>query len=80
MRRSETDVEEEGQTQPACTNCSRVIRLGEDTITAERGVIGPRGNVPLDRPLTFCSDDCVSSFFNGTPAEDLPEVLRREPY
>ncbi len=63
-----------------CEHCNRNIDFGEDLITTEKAVSGPRGIVPLGEIRLFCSEKCVSDFFNGTPADDLPEVPRRIPY
>lgn len=63
-----------------CECCDRNIDFGADLITAEKAVSGPRGIVPLGEIRLFCSEKCLSVFFNGTPADDLPEVPRRVPY
>ncbi len=63
-----------------CDNCQVNIDLGVDLIKTEKAVSGPRGIVPLGEILVFCSEGCVSVFFNGTPADDLPEIPRRHPY
>ena len=57
-----------------CTECHREIDLGHDVITVEKGVTGPRGVVPLGKVNVFCSGQCVSAYFDGTAASDLPEV------
>ena len=44
-----------------------------------RGVIGPRGVIPLDEEQHFCSDECVSEYFNGDPTEGLPKLPPRIP-
>ena len=62
-----------------CAECHREIDLGHDLITAEKGVTGPRGVVPLGKVNVFCSEECISKYFNGQPSDDLPEVPRRIP-
>lgn len=62
-----------------CYNCRRQIDLGRDLITAEKGVSGPRGIVPLGDIKIFCNDKCVKQYFNGEPDENLPEIPRRIP-
>jgi hypothetical protein len=68
------------QKEMCCENCQSTISFGSDLITTEKGVNGPRGIVPLGEILVFCSEKCVSDFFNGTPADDLPGIPRRIPY
>ncbi len=62
-----------------CSECHREIDLGHDIITVEKAVSGPRGIVPLGDVATFCSEQCVSAYFDGTPASDLPEVPFKVP-
>ena len=62
-----------------CNSCQRAIDFGHDLITAEKGVSGPRGIVPLGEIKVFCSEQCVSNYFNGILSDDLPEILRRIP-
>ena len=62
-----------------CTECHREIDLGHDLISAEKGVTGPRGVVPLGKVNVFCSEECIRIYFNGQPSDDLAEVLRRIP-
>jgi hypothetical protein len=42
-----------------CSTCHREIQHGEDVLALERGVIGPRGYIPLDEPQYFCSEHCL---------------------
>lgn len=62
-----------------CANCQKVIELGRDTLMVEKGVIGQRGPIPLSEPLHFCSESCVSNYFNGVPDEDLEKLPPRIP-
>ena len=62
-----------------CDECRSELPLGGDVIKAERAVHGPRGVIPLGEVMTFCSEECVSRFFDQEPGRDLPEVHRRIP-
>ncbi len=62
-----------------CSECRRSIGYGGDIITTEKCVSGPRGIVPLGERLVFCSEECVSSYFNGADLGDLPKVPPRIP-
>ena len=70
---------EKDQRRFVCANCNTEIQFGKDIWTNERGVIGPRGIVPLGNVKVFCGEKCISEFFNGEPASDLPEVRFRVP-
>lgn len=48
-----------------CDNCRREVEYGKDVITVSRGVVGPRGVIPLDEEQRFCSEECVSSYFDN---------------
>ena len=61
-----------------CENCRKTVEYGRDVITASRGVIGPRGVIPLDQEHHFCSEECVSSYFNGD-SKDIPRLPPRIP-
>ena len=63
-----------------CENCNRNIDLGEDLITTEKAVSGPRGIVPLGEISLFCNEKCISDYFNGLASDDLPDIHRRIPY
>ena len=52
-----------------CAYCRQPIHLGTDCWQATKGVLGPRGFIPLEG-LVFCSEPCLSTYFNGT---DDPE-------
>jgi len=57
-----------------CANCQGELRLGDDCILVQPGVIGPRGFVPLDEGLCLCNHVCAEQHFNGNdhPPEKLP--------
>ena len=47
-----------------CEYCRREIQLGEDLWTLEKGVIGPRGVVPLGKVIVFCREEHLKKFFD----------------
>ncbi len=68
----EEDFEDtETQKRRRCIGCDREIRLGEDCITVNNGVIGPRGFVPLGETIYLCNQTCCENHFNpdATPVE-----------
>jgi hypothetical protein len=60
-----------------CARCHRLIHLGEDVVCVERGVVGPRGVVPLGDAKHFCGESCLTRFYydNGS----IPTRPRRVP-
>ena len=72
-------LEEEEKTDHRCSNCRKEIHLGKDLLVVERGVLGQRGPIPLGKIRVFCSEDCVSNFFNGIPDSTLPKLPPRIP-
>ncbi len=62
-----------------CDYCKSEIQYGRDVISVEKCVNGPRGVIPLGDTYTFCSEACVSQFFDDEPLGDLEEVPRRIP-
>ena len=72
-------MEEKEQQEFQCAECERKIEYGRDVITVEKGVVGPRGVIPLDEATTFCGEECVGNYFNGTPNPDLPKLPPRIP-
>lgn len=58
-----------------CPECGRELAYGDDAISLQRGVIGPRGVVPLREAEVFCSDACLEASFDG----DAEAVSRRIP-
>jgi hypothetical protein len=59
------------QTEPTyCAMCRGELGQGMDVHSLTRGVIGPRGFITLEEPLLFCSDDCLSAYYNGADKED----------
>ena len=73
-------MQQEDKTEKvACDNCRTPIDLGQDLITTEQCVHGPRGIVPLGKITTFCSERCVRKWFGDDPVERLPDVAFRIP-
>lgn len=62
-----------------CENCQKRIDLGNDVITTESCVLGPRGIVPLGNTAVFCSRKCVAQFFDDEPTDGLIQVENRVP-
>lgn len=62
-----------------CDYCEKRITYSQDIISVERCVLGPNGVIPLGEVLTFCTDACVSRYFNHDPVSDLPPIPRRIP-
>lgn len=62
-----------------CSECRRSIDYGRDAIATEACVNGPRGLVALGEKLVFCSEECVSHFFNGSDLSELPSMPPRIP-
>lgn len=58
----ENDWNSEEKRHP-CAECERDIRLGEDALLVEEGVVGYRGLVSLEKPLWFCGVRCMAVFF-----------------
>ena len=71
------------KTQPQrpvkCDQCRKKVEYGRDVITVERGVIGPRGPIPLDEKACFCSEECVANYFDREPRGNLPVLPPRIP-
>jgi len=62
-----------------CDNCRRKVEYGKDVLSVNRGVIGPRGVISLDDESRFCSDECVSSYFDKDPKNALDVLPPRIP-
>ncbi len=62
-----------------CAECRKKLELGEDVLTVESGVLGPRGIVPLEEPLVFCSALCMIGQFSGRPSDEPTQLPRRVP-
>lgn len=69
----------QGQEPLRCDYCKGEIFLGRDVVRVEKSVNGPRGVIPLGEAFTFCSEACVSRFFDREPIDDLPEIQPRIP-
>jgi hypothetical protein len=62
--------------EKTCANCKQELDIGVDAIRIDEGVIGMKDFVPLDKTLFFCSEDCISSYFD---LGILPSVPKRIP-
>jgi len=62
--------------QRLCAHCQRQIQLGEDVLTLRQGVVGPRGLVPLEKPIWFCDGECAARYFSD---EEIVQLPRRIP-
>ena len=59
-----------------CSQCRKKLELGVDMINVEKCVVGPRGIVPLGEQEHFCSEKCLTDFYNDI---DIPQIDRRIP-
>jgi len=51
-----------------CKACGRKLNQGADIVALQEGVLGPRGFIPLEELVFFCSDVCLSRLC-GSDAE-----------
>lgn len=70
------EIDESPRKFSRCARCRSNIEYGEDLYTVEFGVMGPRGVVPLEAPLVFCSRECVVRHFQD---EEDASPLRQQP-
>jgi len=54
-----------------CARCGAVRRYGDDLVAVTRGVLGPRGFVPVEEPELFCGEGCVAGSLQKEPVEKL---------
>ncbi len=45
-----------------CTKCHAKMRQGGSALRLEEGLMGVEDFVGLDKPLIFCSEDCLAEF------------------
>ena len=62
-----------------CAHCREEIDYGKDVLSVEEGVAGPRGFVPLEEKLFFCSEECLRDYYDKVDLSKLPKVKRRVP-
>jgi hypothetical protein len=55
---------------PRCAYCRTQLALGTDVLAVTRGVVGPRGFIPLEEPVLVCSEVCLARY--AEPVEDGP--------
>ena len=74
MTDNQTPNEHDGKEteEVRCRECQRELRMGENSMRVEWGVMGPRGFVPLGDPRFFCDYDCARSYFCDEPVEQRP--------
>ena len=66
------DPEDSPEGGRKCSECRRLIPIGEDALTVERVVMGPRGPVPLDDVRFLHVDRCFAEYVCSTESEKLP--------
>ena len=62
-----------------CERCHRAIEFGEKAFEFEEGFIGPRGFVPLERTMLFCSEQCLREFLPDEQDANVERIPRRIP-
>ena len=72
------EEEEKQDSTTRCDKCHRSIAHGESLFKTEEGVLGPRGFISLDNNRLFCSEACLSGYFDDM-AIDRPRLKRRVP-
>lgn len=72
-------MDDEDAAPNRCAACHKRIRLGDDVLTIERAVLGPRGVVPLGSPVVLCSDTCGSEYFDDPDAPPKYTMHRKVP-
>jgi len=50
-----------------CGYCRKRLEIGHDVRGVQHGVVGHKRFIPLDEAVLFCSDECLSRYYNGTP-------------
>lgn len=59
-----------------CRNCDRELVQGMDVIRIQRGVLGPRGLVPLEDPEYFCSRTCLEQYCDDEADDALMRIRK----
>lgn len=72
------DEENRQDSTTRCDNCHQAIDFGKSLFKTEEGVLGPRGFVSLDNNRLFCSEACLSDYFEDIVI-DRPKLRRRVP-
>ncbi len=70
--------QDEGEVETRrCAACQRELRMGDDCLSTQQGVIGPRGFVLLGDKTYLCDHVCAECNFcsNSAPAEKLPRRI-----
>ena len=63
--------EEEDESTTRCKTCDRELDQGVDVTILHRGVLGPRGFVPLEEMEFFCSWKCLEEYCCDRADESL---------
>lgn len=58
-----------------CTNCRRELTQGNDVVTLQSGVIGPRGFICLEEQKYFCDDECLEAYICDSETEKRPRRI-----
>jgi len=74
---SSSELHDNNNNGLTCLNCERILDLGVDLISVEKGVVGPRGVVPLGDAELFCSEGCLIEHF--TDDTEQFQLKRRVP-
>ena len=72
-------MDDEENEKMTCVSCRRDIDLGNDVLSLERGVVGPRGFVPLGDIRLFCSESCAEEYFDGDEPTEKVKRPRQVP-
>lgn len=59
-----------------CEQCNRELAIGFYVGQYQDGAIGPRGFIPLDDALLFCSRCCIRDYFDRDKGNLIPEHRR----
>ena len=62
-----------------CAHCREEIGYGKDILAVEEGVAGPRGFIPLEEKLLFCSEECLRDYYDKVDLSKLPKMNRKVP-
>ncbi len=77
MIKNNNHSDEENQST-TCEACDRELRLGDDCLAFQRGVMGPRGFVKLKEPKFVCDFICAEDHFSSD-VKVVEKRLRRVP-
>ncbi len=58
-----------------CSECRREFRMGDDAISLERVVIGPRGPIPIGELRLFHLSRCLEKYVCGSDDREMPKRI-----